>query len=56
MLHRIPYAKQMLVIKRINAISLAGILGESGDLSGFDHGNTLLRHAGLNLTEASSGK
>lgn len=44
-LHRIPYAKQMLAIK-----------GESGDLSSFAHGNALLRHAGLNLTEASSGK
>jgi transposase len=55
-LHRIPYAEQMLAIKGINAISLAGILGESGDLSGFAHGNALLRHAGLNLTEASSGK
>jgi transposase len=37
-------------------ISLAGILGEAGDLSGFDHGNALLRHAGLHLVEASSGK
>jgi transposase len=55
-LHRIPYAEHMLAIKGINAISLAGILGESGDLSGFAHGNALLRHAGLNLTEASSGK
>jgi hypothetical protein len=31
--------------------SLAGILGEAGDLSGFVHGNALLRHAGLNLAE-----
>jgi hypothetical protein len=31
-------------------------LGEAGDLSGFVHGNALLRHAGLNLAEASSGK
>jgi transposase len=46
----------MLAIKGINTISLAGILGESGDLSGFAHGNSLLRHAGLNLAEASSGK
>jgi len=36
--------------------SLAGILGEAGDLSGYAHGNALLRHAGLNLAEASSGK
>nr|WP_309568601.1 transposase [Paenibacillus sp. sptzw28] len=45
----------------VSATSLAGVLGwcigwESGDLSGYVHGNTLLRHAGLNLTEASSGK
>jgi len=32
------------------------LLGEAGDLSGFAHGNALLRHAGLNLAEASSGK
>ncbi|MCK9862112.1 IS110 family transposase [Paenibacillus sp. ATY16] len=55
-LDRIPFAKAMLAVKGINAISLAGILGEAGDLSGFAHGNALLRHAGLNLAEASSGK
>jgi len=55
-LDRIPFAKSMLAIKGISAISLAGILGEAGDLSGFTHGNALLRHAGLNLAEASSGK
>ncbi|AFH62849.1 IS110 family RNA-guided transposase [Paenibacillus caseinilyticus] len=55
-LDRIPFAKSMLAVKGINVISLAGILGEAGDLSGFTHGNALLRHAGLNLTEASSGK
>jgi transposase len=55
-LERIPFAKSMLAIKGISAISLAGILGEAGDLSGFVHGNALLRHAGLNLAEASSGK
>ncbi len=55
-LERIPFAKSMLVVKGISAISLAGILGEAGDLSGFVHGNALLRHAGLNLAEASSGK
>jgi transposase len=55
-LERIPFAKSMLEIKGISKISLAGILGEAGDLSGFAHGNALLRHAGLNLAEASSGK
>lgn len=55
-LKEIPYAKKMLGIKGISPITLAGILGESGDLSGFTHGNALLRHAGLHLAEASSGK
>ncbi|TWD93481.1 transposase IS116/IS110/IS902 family protein [Neobacillus bataviensis] len=55
-LNKIPFAKKLLTIKGISEISLAGILGEAGDLSGFSHGNSLLRHAGLHLTEASSGK
>jgi transposase len=55
-LNLIPFAKKLLTIKGISDISLAGILGEAGDLSGFSHGNSLLRHAGLHLAEASSGK
>lgn len=55
-LYKIPFAKKLLMIKGISEISLAGILGEAGDLSGFSHGNSLLRHAGLHLAEASSGK
>ena len=55
-LERIPYTGKILAISGISAIALAGILGESGNLSGYAHGNALLRHAGLNLTEASSGK
>lgn len=55
-LNKIPFAKKLLTIKGISEISLAGILGEAGDLSSFSHGNSLLRHAGLHLAEASSGK
>ncbi|NOU95691.1 IS110 family transposase [Paenibacillus sp. LMG 31456] len=55
-LNRIPFAAKLLAIKGISTTSLAGVLGESGDLSGYTHGNALLRHAGLNLSEASSGK
>lgn len=55
-LKQIPFARNMLAIKGISEITLAGILGEAGDLSGFAHGNSLLRHAGLHLAEASSGK
>ncbi len=53
---RIPYAGKILAITGISSIALVGVLGESGDLRGYAHGNALLRHAGLNLTEASSGK
>ncbi|GGA16071.1 hypothetical protein GCM10008018_70900 [Paenibacillus marchantiophytorum] len=53
---RIPYSGKILAITGISSIALAGVLGESGDLRGYAHGNALLRHAGLNLTEASSGK
>jgi len=55
-LKRIPYAAKLLEVRGLNATSLAGILGEAGNLSGYSHGNALLRHAGLNLAEASSGK
>lgn len=55
-LKQIPFSRKLLAIKGISEITLAGILGEAGDLSGFAHGNSLLRHAGLHLAEASSGK
>jgi transposase len=55
-LARIPLAKPLLAMKGMSILSVAGILGEAGDLSGYAHGNALLRHAGLNLAEASSGK
>lgn len=44
------------VCEALSEITLAGILGEAGDLSGFAHGNSALRHAGSHLAEASSGK
>ncbi|RJE90397.1 hypothetical protein D3P07_09380 [Paenibacillus sp. 1011MAR3C5] len=53
---RIPLATLMLAIKGISVLSVAGILVEAGDLSGYSHGNALLRQAGLNLAESSSGK
>lgn len=55
-LERIPYAKKMLSTREVHTSSLAGVLGENGDPSGYAHGNALLRHAGLNLAEASSGE
>ncbi|MCM3694748.1 IS110 family transposase [Neobacillus niacini] len=55
-LKQITFAKKLLSIKGVSEIALAGILGEAGDLSRFAHGSSLLRHAGLHLVEASSGK
>jgi transposase len=55
-LEQITYVNNLLEIKSLSPIILAGILGEAGDLSNFSHGNSLLRHAGLHLVEASSGK
>ncbi len=52
----IPLAEPLLAIKGMSILSVAGILGEAGDLSGYAYGNALLLHAGLNLAEASSGK
>lgn len=55
-LNEVPYIDKLRSINGLNNISIAGILGEAGDLSQFTHGNALLRHAGLHLVEASSGK
>src|SRR5699024_10671395 len=55
-LKNITFTNKILGIKGITENTLAGILGEAGDLSKFAHGNSLLRHGGLNLAEASSGK
>ncbi|MEC5426086.1 IS110 family transposase [Virgibacillus sp. C22-A2] len=55
-LEQITFANKILVMKGITEVTLGGILGETGDLCKFAHGNSLLRHAGLNLAEASSGK
>jgi transposase len=55
-LESITFTDKLLSIKGLTYVMLGGILGETGDLSKFTHGNCLLRHAGLHLVEASSGK
>jgi transposase len=55
-LESITFANKLLSIKGLTTTMVGGILGETGDLSQFAHGNSLLRHAGLHLVEASSGK
>lgn len=55
-LEKIPGTKQMLSIPGIGVLTVAGFLAEVGDLNNYDHGQQIIRLAGLNLTENSSGK
>jgi transposase len=56
LLQEIPQAMPILAIKGMGAITLASILSETGDLGGYNHGQQILRLAGLHLSEISSGK
>lgn len=55
-LNLVPYIDNLRSINGLNTISIAGILGEAGDLSQFSHGNSLLRHAGLHLVISKRGR
>lgn len=55
-LSEIPGSTQMLLIPGVGAVTVAGFLAEVGDLSHYDHGQQIIRLAGLNLKENSSGK
>lgn len=56
LLEDIPVAQQLQSIHGMGTIHIAAILGCAGDLSRYAHGRQLLRRAGLNLAECSSGK
>ena len=55
-LENIPGTQEMLSIPGIGVLTIAGFLAEVGDLNQYDHGQQIIRLAGLNLTENSSGK
>jgi len=55
-LKELPIAKQLQSIQGLGTITLAALLGCAGDLSHYTHGRQLLRRAGLNLTQCTSGK
>jgi transposase len=55
-LEKIPYSRSLLSIKGIGPITVAGLIGEVGDFTHFDTQRELLKHAGLDLFEISSGK
>jgi transposase len=50
------YADKLLKIKGIGIVSAASFLGETGNPLRFDSARQIMRYAGLNLTEDSSGK
>lgn len=55
-LEGIPGTAQMLTVPGVGVITVAGFLAEVGDLNNYDHGQQIIRLAGLNLKENSSGK
>lgn len=56
MLEQIPGSAEMLSIPGVAVATVAGFLAEVGDLRGYEHGQQIIRLAGFNLKENSSGK
>ncbi len=55
-LEEIPYSHLLLSMKGIGRTTAAGLIGEVGDFNSFDTQKELLKHAGFDLFEISSGK
>ena len=55
-LGRIPYSSKLLSLKGLGVVSVAGIIGEIGDFSKFQTRSEIMKLAGLDLYEISSGK
>lgn len=55
-LERIPYSKLILSLKGIGPVTAAGLIGEVGDFRKFRTISELMKLAGLDLYEISSGK
>jgi transposase len=55
-LGRIPYSAKLLAIKGLGVVSVAGIIGEIGDFKKFKTRSEIMKLAGLDLYEISSGK
>jgi transposase len=55
-LERIPCSVKLLSIKGLGTVSVAGLIGEVGDFSKFSTQSEIMKLAGLNLYEISSGK
>lgn len=55
-LDKVPYSRLLLSMKGIGRVTAAGLIGEVGDFNSFNTQKELLKHAGLDLFEISSGK
>jgi len=55
-LHRIPVSRRLLSIKGLGVVSVAGLIGEVGDFSKFRTRSEIMKLAGLDLYEVSSGR
>ncbi len=55
-LERIPYSVRLLSIKGLGIVSVAGLIGEVGDFSKFSTQSEIMKLAGLDLYEISSGR
>jgi transposase len=55
-LEQIPYSRVILSLKGIGAVTTAGLIGEVGDFTKFGTISEVMKMAGLDLYEVSSGK
>lgn len=55
-LEQIPYSQNILSIKGIGEVTVSGLIGEVGDFKAFDTIPEIMKLAGLDLFEISSGK
>jgi transposase len=55
-LEQIPYSNSLLSVKGIGAVTVAGLIGEVGDFRQFHTLREVMKLAGLDLFEISSGK
>jgi transposase len=54
-LSRVPYAEYLLSIPGVGGVTCAGLLGEIGDFGQYRSADEIIKLAGLNLYEISSG-
>jgi transposase len=52
----IPYSQSMLSVKGVGPVTVAGLIGEVGDFGKFKTVSEIMKLAGFNLYEVSSGK